>query len=198
MGKTLSLDLRERVLAFIVEGHSCHEAARRFRISAASAVRIRQRRRQTGSIAPAKRGRPKGSSRLEVQARHYDAGTGRGAYSGTRYAGRSGRACGVSQDNSGSQARHYDAGTGRGAYSGTRYAGRSGRAVALPQAPSSVTHIKKSLIATERRRKRVRAARYEWRHRAQPRMRLEPHRLVFIPSRQIALQSPAGRGTKRR
>ncbi len=40
MGKTLSLDLRERVLAFIVEGHSCHEAARRFRISAASAVRI--------------------------------------------------------------------------------------------------------------------------------------------------------------
>ena len=31
-----------------------------------------------------------------------------------------------------------------------------------------------------------------------PRMRLEPHRLVFIPSRQIALQSPAGRGTKRR
>ena len=68
MGKTLSLDLRERVLAFIVEGHSCHEAARRFRISAASAVRIRQRRRQTGSIAPAKRGRPKGSSRLEVFA----------------------------------------------------------------------------------------------------------------------------------
>ena len=68
MGKTLSLDLRERVLAFIVEGHSCHEAARRFRISAASAVRIRQRRRQTGSIAPAKRGRPKGSSRLEVCA----------------------------------------------------------------------------------------------------------------------------------
>ena len=68
MGKTLSLDLRERVLAFIVEGHSCHEAARRFGISAASAVRIRQRRRQTGSIAPAKRGRPKGSSRLEVFA----------------------------------------------------------------------------------------------------------------------------------
>ena len=115
MGKTLSLDLRERVLAFIVEGHSCHEAARRFRISAASAVRIRQRRRQTGSIAPAKRGRPKGSSRLEVSRQQ----------------------CGVSQDNSGSQARHYDAGTGRGAYSGTRYAGRSGRAVALPQAPAS-------------------------------------------------------------
>ncbi len=65
MGKTLSVDLRERVLAFIEEGHSCRAAARRFRISAASAVRIRQRRQQTGSVAPARRGRPKGSGRLE-------------------------------------------------------------------------------------------------------------------------------------
>jgi transposase len=65
MGESLSLDLRERVLAFIEEGHSCHEAARRFRISAASAVRIRQRYRQLGSVAPAKRGRPAGSGRLE-------------------------------------------------------------------------------------------------------------------------------------
>ena len=65
MGKSLSLDLRERVLAFIEEGHSCHEAARRFRISAASAVRIRQRFRQFGTVAPAKRGRPAGSGRFE-------------------------------------------------------------------------------------------------------------------------------------
>ena len=65
MGKSLSLDLRERVLAFIEEGHSCHEAARRFRISAASAVRIRQRYRRFGTLAPAKRGRPAGSGRLE-------------------------------------------------------------------------------------------------------------------------------------
>lgn len=61
MSKSLSLDLRSRVLAFIEEGHSCHEAARRFRISAASAVRIRQ----FGTVAPAKRGRPAGSGRLE-------------------------------------------------------------------------------------------------------------------------------------
>jgi len=65
MGKSLSLDLRERVLAFIEEGHSCHEAARRFRISAASAVRIRQRFRRFGTVTPAKRGRPAGSGRLE-------------------------------------------------------------------------------------------------------------------------------------
>lgn len=68
MGKTLSLDLRMRVLSFIEDGHSCRAAARRFRVSAASAVRIRQRRQQTGSVVPAKRGRPKGSGRLEVFA----------------------------------------------------------------------------------------------------------------------------------
>ena len=39
---------------------------------------------------------------------------------------------------------------------------------------------KKSLIATERLRKRVRAARNEWQHRRMPRMRLEPYRLVFV------------------
>ena len=65
MGKSLSLDLRERVLAFIEEGHSCREAARRFRISAASAVRIRQRFRRFGTVAPARRGRPARSGRLE-------------------------------------------------------------------------------------------------------------------------------------
>lgn len=66
MGKTLSLDLRMRVMSFIDEGHSCREAARQFRISAASAVRIRQRRQRTGSVVPAKRGRPRGSGRLEA------------------------------------------------------------------------------------------------------------------------------------
>ena len=66
MGKTLSLDLRKRVMSFIDDGHSCRSAARWFRISAASAVRIRQRRQKTGSVAPAKRGSPKGSGRLEL------------------------------------------------------------------------------------------------------------------------------------
>lgn len=66
MGRTLSLGLRTRDMWFIDEGHSCHQAARRFRISAASAVRIRQRRQKTGSVAPARRGRPRGSGRLEA------------------------------------------------------------------------------------------------------------------------------------
>ena len=49
---------------------------------------------------------------------------------------------------------------------------------------------KKSLIATQRLRKRVSAARYEWRNRRMPRMRLEPHRRLFIVLRDIAAQYP--------
>ena len=51
MGKSLSLDIRERVVSLVEGGFSCHEAARRFRISAASAVRIMQRKKRTGSVA---------------------------------------------------------------------------------------------------------------------------------------------------
>jgi len=40
MGKPLSLDLRERVMGFIDEGHSCNQAARVFRISISSAIRM--------------------------------------------------------------------------------------------------------------------------------------------------------------
>lgn len=65
MGKSLSLDIRERVVSLVEDGHSCHEAARRFRISAASAVRIMQRRRRFGSVVAAVQGRPR-TSKLDV------------------------------------------------------------------------------------------------------------------------------------
>ena len=61
MGKSLSLDIRERVVALVDEGLSCHEAARRLRISAASAVRIMQRKKQTGGVKAAPQGRPRRS-----------------------------------------------------------------------------------------------------------------------------------------
>jgi transposase len=61
MGKSLSLDIRERVVALVEEGLSCHEAARRLRISAASAVRIMQRKRRTGEVSAAPQGRPRRS-----------------------------------------------------------------------------------------------------------------------------------------
>ena len=65
MGKSLSLDIRERVVALVDEGLSCHEAARRLRISAASAVRIMQRKKRTGVVTAAPQGRPP-RSKLDV------------------------------------------------------------------------------------------------------------------------------------
>ena len=61
MGKSLSLDIRERVVTLVEEGLSCHEAARRLRISAASAVRIMQRKTRTGGVQAAPQGRPRRS-----------------------------------------------------------------------------------------------------------------------------------------
>lgn len=66
MGKSLSLDIRERVVTLIEEGLSCREAARRLRISAASAVRIVQRKRRTGGVKAAPQGRPRRSKLDEV------------------------------------------------------------------------------------------------------------------------------------
>ena len=42
------------------------------------------------------------------------------------------------------------------------------------------TASKKTLRASEQDRPDIRKARQEWRDKRQPRMRLEPHRLVFI------------------
>lgn len=61
MGKSLSIDIRERVIALVDEGLSCHEAARRLRISAASAVRVVQRKKRTGGVKAATQGRPRRS-----------------------------------------------------------------------------------------------------------------------------------------
>ncbi len=61
MGKSLSLDLRHRVVDLVEDGLSCREAARRLRISAASAVRIVQRKRRRGSLEASPQGRPRRS-----------------------------------------------------------------------------------------------------------------------------------------
>jgi transposase len=61
MGKSLSSDIRERVVLLVDEGLSCHEAARQMRMSAASAVRIIQRKKRTGEVTPEPQGRPRRS-----------------------------------------------------------------------------------------------------------------------------------------
>ena len=52
MSRPLSQDLRERVTLFMLGGATSREAASRFGVSVASAVRWMQRRRRTGDVLP--------------------------------------------------------------------------------------------------------------------------------------------------
>ena len=69
MGKSYSLDLRERVIDFVGAGGSRRQAASHFDVSASFAVKLWRRRERTGSPAPAKQGRPAGGGKL---ANHRD------------------------------------------------------------------------------------------------------------------------------
>ena len=60
MPKSLSFDLRSRVLAAIDEGFSCRQAAMRFGVSASSAIRWQALRRLGGDGRP----KPQGGDRL--------------------------------------------------------------------------------------------------------------------------------------
>lgn len=70
MAKPLSLDLRTRVLAAISGGLSCREAAVRFGVSAASAIRWRALERRQGDAKPKAAG---GDRRSDHMERHGDA-----------------------------------------------------------------------------------------------------------------------------
>lgn len=70
MGRAHSGDLRERVYGEIAEGGSRRAAARRFGVSASTGVRLARRMAETGSLAPARQGRPPGGGKL---AAHRDA-----------------------------------------------------------------------------------------------------------------------------
>lgn len=56
MARPLSNDLRERVVAAVLAGESCHAAASRFGVSASSAIKWSQRYRSTGSVQPDRMG----------------------------------------------------------------------------------------------------------------------------------------------
>ena len=64
MTQSFSLDLRMRVAAFVEAGHSCRAAARHFGVSDSCAIKLLQRKRQMGSLAPARQGRPPGGGKL--------------------------------------------------------------------------------------------------------------------------------------
>jgi len=68
MSKALSVDLRERVVGAVEGGVSCRQAADRFGVSPSSAVRWKQRERETGSVAPKALGGDRRSGRIEAHA----------------------------------------------------------------------------------------------------------------------------------
>lgn len=57
MGRPYSEDLRVRIVAAVEAGASCSAAARQFGVSPSCAIKLLQRWRRTGSVAPAARGK---------------------------------------------------------------------------------------------------------------------------------------------
>ena len=68
MARALSVDLRDRVVAAIAGGLSRRQAAVRFGVSAASAVRWQQLANQHGTSAPQQQGGDRRSMRIEAHA----------------------------------------------------------------------------------------------------------------------------------
>lgn len=68
MGRALSVDLRDRVVAAIEAGMSCRRAAARFGVSAASAIRWRQLALRHGTPAAKRQGGDHRSGRIEAHA----------------------------------------------------------------------------------------------------------------------------------
>jgi len=64
MGKTYSIDLRERIVSGIDGGLSCRAAAVSFAVSPSFAVKLKAYWAATGSVAPVRQGRPPGSGKL--------------------------------------------------------------------------------------------------------------------------------------
>ncbi|WP_166303555.1 IS630 family transposase [Bradyrhizobium sp. 2S1] len=68
MARVLSVDLRQRVIAAIDGGMSCRQAAERFGVSAASAIRWRGRLKEVGDIVPKRQGGDRKSQRIEAHS----------------------------------------------------------------------------------------------------------------------------------
>jgi transposase len=68
MPSPLSVDLRERVVAAVAAGASCHRAAARFGVSVSSACRWLERFHQEGQVAPRPSGGDHASHRIEAHA----------------------------------------------------------------------------------------------------------------------------------
>jgi transposase len=168
MPKAYSLDLRQRVARFVEGGRSCHAAAALFSVSVSFVVRLMKSLRATGGLAP----KPSGGRRHAKLDPHRAFLLGRIAEKADitmpELAAELATASGTKADHC--------------------RAGSSATAIAL----------KKTLLASECDRPDIRQAREEWKAERQPRMRLEPHRLVFLDETGTTtkMTRPRGRSLK--
>ena len=72
MARTLSQDLRDRVVAAIDGGLSCHAAAARFGVSVSSAIRWRRRALEHGQAVA----KPRGGTDIRARSRRMAASFG--------------------------------------------------------------------------------------------------------------------------
>jgi transposase len=68
MAKPISVVLRELVCEAVSEGLSRHQAAARFKVSASSAIRWQAQKQASGTVATARVGGDRRSSRIEAEA----------------------------------------------------------------------------------------------------------------------------------
>lgn len=68
MGKPLPMALRERVAAFVDEGHGHRETARHFRVSPRFVNELMKLRRETSSLTPRRQGHAPGGGKLAPHA----------------------------------------------------------------------------------------------------------------------------------
>ncbi|MCC4300326.1 helix-turn-helix domain-containing protein [Aurantimonas coralicida] len=64
MGRSVSSDLRLRIVRGVAAGETRRGAAARLQVAPSTAVRVQARYARTGSVEPAKQGRPAGSGKL--------------------------------------------------------------------------------------------------------------------------------------
>ena len=64
MGRATSNDLRQRIVQGVEGGRSRRGVAAQFEVAPSTAVRVVARYEATGSVEPAKQGRPRGSGKL--------------------------------------------------------------------------------------------------------------------------------------
>lgn len=64
MARALSTDLRDRIVLLVASGTSRRAAAAHYSVAPSTAIKLQQRYERTGSVEPARRGRPLNAGKL--------------------------------------------------------------------------------------------------------------------------------------